>query len=189
MSTPALERSSELLDTSRSRLVLIDLQVKLLPVIPDRERVIAKCRMLAEAATLLTVPIAITEQYPKGLGSTVPELAEFAQEFPAKTMFSGADCLGWSSPGPDDRFQVVLAGIETHVCVLQTALDLLARGFAVSIVADAVAARGELDHQIALRRLECCGATITTAEGVLFEWCATADRPEFKTLSQLVKGP
>lgn len=166
----------------------MDLQDRLLPIIPDQERLISRCQMLAEAAQLLTVPLAITEQYPKGLGATVPEMARYAQVFPAKTRFSGAECLGWGHPGPEDRHQIVLAGIETHVCIQQTAFDLMALGFAVSVVADAVASRHEFDHQIALRRMECAGASITTTEAVLFEWCETASRPEFKAISRLVTG-
>lgn len=98
--------------------------------------------------------------------------------------------MGWpvAAEVTDDRYQIVVAGMETHVCVLQTVLDLLASGFQTFVVADAVAGRRELDHQVALDRMVNSGAILTTAEAVLFEWCETAEAPEFKQLSALVKS-
>lgn len=181
-------RSAELLQRDRSRLLLVDLQERLVTVISDREALIARCRLLAQGAQALSVPIDITEQYPKGLGNTVPEIAEFAMSRPAKTRFSSAECLDWGPSKPDQAFQVVVAGIEAHVCILQTVLDLLALGYQVHIAVDAVSGRLELDKQIALRRMELSGAVLTTVEAVLFEWCETASAPEFKSISRLVTG-
>ncbi|MEX2285603.1 MAG: hydrolase [Planctomycetaceae bacterium] len=184
-----LFRSPELLSRGDSRLLIVDMQEKLLPFIPVDENVIRNCRRLIEGARLLGVPIFATEQYPKGLGATTPELAKFFESIPTKQRFSGAQALGWGIAGsrPDDRFKIVVAGIEAHVCVQQTALDLIAQGFRVFIPADAVASRGKLDWKIALDRLSASGATLTTTESVLFEWCETSAAPEFKQISKLIK--
>lgn len=191
MSRMAYERSHELIGRGESRLLLIDVQEKLMPTIPVRESLIKNCRKLIEAAKLFGVPVSATEQYAKGLGPTVPELRNLldAAAIPDKVCFSAAECLGWGTAAehPDGRFQIVVAGIEAHVCVLQTALDLLAHGFQVFIPADAIASRAKLDWKIALRRLAASGAILTTTESVMFEWCAAAGSPEFKQLSQLVK--
>ena len=188
MNTSPPTRSAELLRRDRSRLLLVDLQERLVPVIPDREALIARCRLLAQGAQILSVPIHITEQYPKGLGTTIPEIVEFAADRPAKTRFSCTECLGWLPPGPEDPFQIVVAGIEAHVCILQTVLDLLALGYQVHVADDAVSDRIELDQQIALRRMELSGAVLTTVEAVLFEWCEVAGTTEFKAISKLVTG-
>jgi nicotinamidase-related amidase len=185
-------RSPELLHRASSRLLIVDVQEKLVATLPEaaRDRLLGSCRFLAEGAKLLGVPVSITEQYPQGLGPTVETLREFSPDRPAKKRFSCVDCLGWPSAAEaaDDRFQVVVAGMETHVCVLQTVLDLLAVGYQVYVVADAVASRREIDQQIALDRLTGSGAVLTTAEGVLFEWAETAEAAEFKQLSNLVKA-
>ena len=185
-------RSPELLHRASSRLLIVDVQEKLVVALSDvsRKQLIANCRFLAEGATLFGVPVVATEQYPKGLGSTVASLAELIAERPAKTQFSALECTGWgtAAASSDDRFQVVVAGMESHVCVLQTVLDLLAAGYQTFVVADAIAGRRDLDHQFALERMANSGATLTTAEAVLFEWCESAAAPEFKQLSALVKG-
>lgn len=185
-------RSPELLHRASSRLLVVDVQEKLVVALNDasRERLIANCRFLVEGATLFGVPVVATEQYPKGLGSTVASLADLIAERPAKTQFSALECTGWgtAAASSDDRFQVVVAGMESHVCVLQTVLDLLAAGYQTFVVVDAIAGRRDLDHQVALERMANSGATLTTAEAVLFEWCESASAPEFKQLSALVKG-
>ncbi len=187
-SSPSSTRSAELLSRSRSRLLLIDLQERLLPAIPDRESLVARCRLLAQGARILCIPTHMTEQYPQGLGTTIPEIAEFSANRPSKTRFSCTESLGWLPPSPDEPFQIVVAGIEAHVCVLQTVLDLLALGYQVHVAVDAVSSRGEIDRQVALRRMELSGAVLTTAETVLFEWCEVAGTPEFKSISKLVTG-
>ncbi len=185
-------RSPELLHRQSSRLLVVDVQEKLVAALSDssRERLIANCRFLVEGATLFGVPVVATEQYPKGLGPTAASLAELIAERPAKTQFSALECTGWgtAAASSEDRFQVVVAGMESHVCVLQTVLDLLAAGYQTFVVVDAIAGRRDLDHQIALERMANSGATLTTAEAVLFEWCESASAPEFKQLSALVKG-
>ena len=193
MSSPSEAlRSPELLHRASSRLLIVDVQEKLAAALSEstRTRLVSNCRFLIEGAKLFGVPVAATEQYPQGLGPTVAALAELISERPAKKRFSAVECLGWptAATATDDRFQVVVAGMETHVCVMQTVLDLLAAGYQTTVVADAVGARGDLDHQTALERMANCGATISTAEAVLFEWCESAAAPEFKQLSALVKA-
>ncbi len=193
MSSPSEAlRSPELLHRASSRLLIVDVQEKLAAALSDstRGRLVSNCRFLIEGAQLLGVPVTATEQYPQGLGSTVAALAELISERPAKKRFSAVECLGWPTAAAalDDRFQIVVAGMETHVCVLQTVLDLLAAGYQTTVVADAVGSRGDLDHQTALERMANSGATISTAEAVLFEWCESSAAPEFKQLSALVKA-
>jgi nicotinamidase-related amidase len=186
---PRFQRSPELLSRGDSRLLIVDMQAKLLPFIPVSQTVIRNCRRLIQGAQILRLPFDATEQYPKGLGPTVPELAEFFDTVPDKQRFSCAEALSWvaNRSDADDRFKVVVAGIEAHVCVLQTVLDLIAHGFRVFVPADAVGSRAKLDWKIALDRMSSAGATITTAESVLFEWCETSAAPEFRQISDLIK--
>lgn len=184
---PQYVRSRELLARDDSRVLLVDVQEKFIPTLPDVDRLIRNCRKVLRGAQILGVPISATEQYPQGLGVTVPALAEFAPTRPSKKLFSCAECLDWVTEEKGDRVKVVVIGIETHVCIQQTSLDLLAAGFSVYIPADAVASRDPFDRDIALQRLRDSGATITTTESVLFEWCETAAAPEFKQISELVK--
>jgi hypothetical protein len=145
--------------------------------------------MLLQGAKILGVPAFVTEQYPKGLGKTVPQLAELLDPAAEKLLFSCAEVLDWglATIQTDNRFQIVVAGIEAHVCVLQTVLDLLGSGFQVYVAADAVSSRDEFDRKIAFDRMSAGGATIVTTESVLFEWCERSGTPEFKQISQLIK--
>lgn len=170
-------------------MLIVDVQEKLIPLIPVADQLITNCRKLIDAAKALEIPAAGTEQYPRGLGKTVPALAEPLGDMPEKVRFSCAEVLGWKGPRnePDSVDQIIVAGIEAHVCVLQTVLDLLAVGYRVYVPADAVASRKKLDWKIALDRMSLHGAVVTTTESVLFECCETAGTPEFKTISGLVK--
>jgi nicotinamidase-related amidase len=169
-------------------LLVIDVQEKLLPLIPDAKAVVRNAAFLVDAAKLLGMPVQATEQYPRGLGATTPELAARLPERPEKTAFS---CC--AIPAVVEAFhraacpKVVLAGLETHVCVLNTALDLLALDFRVYLPIDAVGARYRVDHETALRRLEQAGAVLTTSEGCVFEWVGGAGHPRFKDVSRLVQ--
>jgi nicotinamidase-related amidase len=169
-------------------LLVIDVQEKLMPLIPCAGEVIRNIAFLIDAARVLEMPVQATEQYPKGLGATVRELAQRLPERPNKVAFS---CC--AIPSIVDNFRraarpkLLLAGIETHVCVQQTALDLLALNFRVYIPADGVASRFEIDHESALRRLENAGAIITTCESSVFEWIGAAGSPQFKEISRLVQ--
>lgn len=177
------------MSTSDTALLVIDVQEKLLPAIPDATNLVRNLGFLIEGARLLDLPLLATEQYPRGLGPTIPELAQrLPPTRPEKTGFS---CC--SVPSVVDflheqvRVKVVVGGMETHVCVLQTVLDLLALDFRVYIPVDAVSARFRLDHEVALRRMEQAGAILTTAETCLFEWVKDASHPQFKTVSRMVQ--
>jgi nicotinamidase-related amidase len=170
-------------------LVVVDMQVKLLPAIHERERVVRECRRLVEAAKLLAVPILWAEQNPRGLGATDPALAAVLPGSPlAKTTFS---CLGdaefrrrLSDLG---RQQAILCGIEAHVCVAQTALDLLAQGYVVHVAADAVSSRTPENRQAGLDRVRSAGGVITSVEMCLFEMLGSAESPSFRDVLALVK--
>ncbi|HWE35378.1 MAG TPA: hydrolase [Isosphaeraceae bacterium] len=170
-------------------LLVVDMQEKLLAAIDRRELVVANTLRLVRAADALGMPAWATEQYPKGLGPTTAPLAERFPDRPDKTKFH---CCAIPQVleqlhGRSIR-HVTLAGIEAHVCVAQTALELLRLGFGVEVPADAVASRGAIDWEFALRRLERAGAIVTTTEAVLFEWIEGSDHPQFKAISALVKG-
>jgi nicotinamidase-related amidase len=183
-------RHATLLDRRQTALLVIDIQDRVHAVMRYREAVEANALKLIRGCQLLQAPIFLTEQYPKGLGHTISSIRQALQTaLPLqKTTFSccGSEELMQALQAKGIK-QVVLAGIETHVCVLQTALDLLARNFQVHVVRDAVSSRRELDHQTALQRLAQAGAIVTTAEAVLFELMARADIAEFKDVSKLIK--
>jgi nicotinamidase-related amidase len=181
--TPGRLRAAE------SALLVIDVQERLLVAIPQAPRLLLNLTFLLDAARLLDVPVLATEQYPKGLGPTVPAVAErLPAERPAKVAFSCAAVPEVVSGLHDrGRSAVLLAGMESHVCVLQTGLDLLERGLQVFVATDAVAGRFALDHDLALRRLERAGAVPTTVETAAFEWLGTAAAPQFKAVSALVQ--
>jgi nicotinamidase-related amidase len=171
-----------------SLLAVIDVQERLLAAMPDGEQVVSRCLRLASAAALLGAERVLTEQYPKGLGPTPPPLAAALPPPAEKLAFSCRGCGGFDAALRPGITAVVLAGLETHVCIAQTAFDLLAEGQAVFIAVDAVAARHRIDHEIALRRLEGAGAVLTTSEAVLFEWCRSAEHPQFQAVRKLVLG-
>jgi nicotinamidase-related amidase len=175
------------LTAADSALLVIDVQEKLLPAIRGVPRLLLNLSFLIDAAQVIGVPVLATEQYPKGLGPTHHAIAEkLVANRPAKVVFS---CGGVPEviAGLAGTPSVLLAGIEAHVCVLQTALDLLSRGFRVFVAADAVASRDDGDRDVALRRLEQAGAVLTTAETAAFEWLDTAAAPAFKAVSALVQ--
>jgi nicotinamidase-related amidase len=169
-------------------LLVIDVQEKLVPKIFDSAALVRNIAFLLDAARLLNMPIQCTEQYPRGLGMTVPELAGKLPERLDKVAFSS--CAVPSIVPTfhrEARPKIVLCGLETHVCVLHTALDLLALNFRVYIAVDAVGSRSRIDHDIALRRVEQAGAVLTTSEMCVFEWLGSAGHPQFKAASQLVQ--
>jgi nicotinamidase-related amidase len=167
-------------------LLLIDLQERLMPVIADHETIVARAVRLAEAATLLDVPVLATEQHPKGLGPTVSALAGYPQSVMAKTAFSAAGDPGFAELLPAGTGQIVVAGVEAHVCVLQTVLDLLAAGRRVAWAADATGSRDPADRTAAIERARQHGAEIVTSEMVLFEWLRDAKHPSFKQVHSLL---
>jgi nicotinamidase-related amidase len=169
-------------------LLVVDIQEKLLPAIAQSDRVVWNARRLVDGAKLLGLPVAATEQYPQGLGPTVAELAERLPQPPSKLMFSCRGCpeifADWRARGVH---KVLVCGIESHVCVQQTVLDLLANGWRVYVAEDAIGSRHAVDHETALRRMDSAGATLTTVEAALFEWCEAAGTPQFKEISRLVR--
>lgn len=174
------------LTPASSLLAVIDVQERLLAAMPEADRVVARCTRLAEAARILGVPAVLTEQYPRGLGPTPATLAAVLPPAAAKMSFSCRGCDCFDAAVAPEISAVLLAGLETHVCVAQTALDLLADGIGVFVAVDAVASRHALDHEVALRRLEGAGAVLTTSEAVLFEWCRSAEHPAFQAIRRLV---
>ncbi len=182
-------RSPDRLDPSRSALLVIDLQEKLAPLIRSADNVTRQILRLIDAADRLQIPRAATVQYPQGLGPLVKPLSDAFERPEEKQDFSAAVCRdsldSWSATGRD---QIIVTGIETHICVLQTVLDLIAEGQRPYVVAEAVAARHGRDHETAMDRMRDAGATITTVEAVLFEWLGTSAHGEFKAISKMVKG-
>jgi len=168
-------------------LLLIDLQQRLVPAIDDHEAVVARAVRLAEAAQLLDVPIRATEQNPARLGSTVAPLAAYPQATLAKTTFSAAADPGFPALLPAGAGQVIVAGCEAHVCVLQTVLGLLGSGRQVIVAADAVGSRDPADRSAALDRARQHGAEIVTSEMVLFEWLYDSRHPKFREVQKLLK--
>jgi nicotinamidase-related amidase len=169
-------------------LLVIDVQEKLLPKIAGVDRLVHNLSFLLEAARVVGIPVLATEQYPKGLGGTLPSLMPVLPQRWEKTDFS---CCAvpelLTALGRDARIKVLLAGIETHVCVLQTALDLLARDFHVFLAVDTLGSRYSVDHETAIRRLEREGAILTTCETAVFEWLGGSRAAHFKEISQLVQ--
>ncbi|MFO0852155.1 MAG: hydrolase [Gemmataceae bacterium] len=176
------------LTATNSTLVVIDVQDKLLAKMPTATALVRDVCFLLDAAGLTGLPVVGTEQYPKGLGPTTTEVA---RRLPApalpKTAFSCCGAAGFLADlRAAGRPNVVLAGMEAHVCVAQTALDLLDAGFTVFLPVDAVASRFAIDHDTAVRRLEQAGAVPTTAEAVVFEWVGDSAHPSFQAVSRLV---
>lgn len=182
-------RSHEIVRDGSCEVVVLDLQEKLLPGIFGRDSLLSTMEMLLQAARICGVPMRATEQAPEKLGGTAEPLRSLLPTPLSKVRFSAGEVLDMppASTAAEDRFQIVLCGIETHICVLQTALDLLALGYQVFVPYDATASRDSRDHDWGLRRLENCGAMIVSAESILFEWTATAVDPRFREISGLVK--
>lgn len=181
-------RSPELMSADNTALLVIDVQERLIPHIADHKRIVWNIRRLIDAATILGVRVVGTEQYPKGLGPTVPVLAERLGTLPEKLMFSCRECWNLFNELKNQGIRnLLVTGIETHVCVQQTVLDFLGQGWHVYVAADAVGSRHRIDYEIALRRMEVSGAVLTTTEAALFEWCVRAGTDQFKKISRLVQ--
>ena len=174
------------LDRERARLVVVDVQEAFRPAVRDFDHVVANTRRLVEGARILGVPVTVTEQYPKGLGRTVPELAERLDgiEPIEKVCFSAVRADGFD---PEGRDQALVCGIESHVCVSQTAHDLLDQGLEVHVARDAVTSRTEENREVGLHKMETAGAVVTSVETALFELVGAAGSDEFKQVQRLVK--
>lgn len=174
-----------LISATNARLVVIDIQGRLMAAIHDSERVIANARRLAEAARMLERPILMTEQNPEKLGGTVAELAE-AGPVVAKISFdSCAEPAFLEALGGDD--DLVVCGCEAHVCVAQTVLTLLEHRRRVFVVQDAIGSRAPESKDVAIRRMERHGAELVTTEMVVFEWLRSASHPQFRDASKLIR--
>ncbi|MBH0619677.1 isochorismatase family protein, partial [Salmonella enterica] len=160
------------IEAAASVLLMVDLQARLMPAIADGEAVLREAKRLLGAAALCGVPALFTEQNPGRLGATVPELAPGSPSLP-KMCFDAARDPGFAAALPD-RPTVLIAGVEAHVCVLQTALSLVDRGRRVAVVEDAVGSRAPASKAAALRRMERHGVEIVTAEMAVFEWLGSA---------------
>ncbi len=176
---PAIKRES-------SALLIIDFQAKLMPAIEDGRAVTANARRLIDAAELLQAPILLTEQNAGGLGGTTPELRSDAGRIFHKMTFDACRMPGFLEALPE-RSDIVVAGCETHVCVLQTVLGLLRAGRRVYAVRDAMGSRRAESKETAIRRMERNGAEIVTTEMVLFEWLETAEDPRLRRVIDLVR--
>ena len=190
---------SELLHIERSVLLVIDLQGKLMEMIHRPALVIESTRRLLRFADLYRVPVLLTEQYPKGLGPTHPEVRAVYDELQTekrcldKTAFGCCGDQGFNAtldevrPVPSARRQVVVAGIEAHVCVMQTVIELLRAGNQVHVCWEAVSGRGEEYRRHALERMQQAGAVLTNHESVGFEWARDTSHPSFRAMSSILK--
>jgi nicotinamidase-related amidase len=177
---------SHKLQPDRTTLVVVDLQEGFRKAIPDFERVAKAAATLVQGASIMGVPVVATEQYPKGLGETAPEVADHLPdgvEPLEKVCFSAADAENFDLGGRD---QALVCGIETHVCVNQTVLDLLEGGAEVHVALDAVGSRTDENKQVGLQKMERAGAIVTSVEAALFELLGRAGTDEFKRVQALI---
>ena len=174
------------LDRERTALVVVDVQEGFRPVIDGFDDLARQTAILVQGAHVLGLPVVVTEQYPKGLGPTIPEVAEHlnGSEPLSKTIFSAPCAEGFDLQGRD---QALVCGIEAHICVMQSALDLVERGVEVEVAADAVSSRTRANRDVGLERMRESGAGITSVETALFELLGGAGSDEFKAIQRLVK--
>jgi nicotinamidase-related amidase len=185
-----MSRNPVLLDRKRTGLLVVDIQEKILAVMAHPDRVVKNSVKLIKGFKTLGCPIFITEQYPKGMGKTAKPIKDALGDvkIPDKLTFSCCGVEGLTRSILSKRIdQIVLCGIESHVCVWQTAMDLLYKDFNVSVVSDALSSRKDEDHEAALGRMGLHGIEVTTTETVLFELLKEAGTDEFKVISKLVK--
>ncbi len=179
-----------MLAIENSVLVIIDVQGKLSQLMYEKEKLFANLVRMVKASQLLEIPILWNEQYPEGLGATVPELAELlTNQKPMAKMSFG--CCGNASFVTElrklNRRQVLLVGIETHVCVYQSAVELMQMGYEVNLISDAVSSRTPENKRIGMKLIKADGGRITSTETALFELMRTASHPRFRDISRLVK--
>jgi nicotinamidase-related amidase len=192
-SADAIEMARRALEPEQCALIVVDIQEKLLPPIWEKERLVRNAQLLIRLAGILKIPALVTTQYMKGLGNTVPEVGSLLPETPSidKLMFS---CFGSDAfcsllkrlPGP--RTTVLLCGMETHICVMQTALGALREGYLVHVASDAVSSRTELNWRIGLERMRAAGAILSSTEMMIYELLRSSGAPAFKELLPYLKG-
>lgn len=185
-----MKRNPLILKKETTALLIIDLQERILPVISNIDAVLENTTKLIKGFKILQLPIYFTEQYPKGLGPTSQKILNELNGY------SAIHKMSFSCSGAIDLFdelhykklsQVAVCGVESHVCVQQTVLDLIENNFQVDVAADAVSSRRETDYNLALERMRTSGAEVTTTESILFELLEVCGTPEFKEISKIVK--
>jgi nicotinamidase-related amidase len=181
------------LEVEQCALIVVDMQKKLLPPIWEKERLVRNVQLLIRLAGILKIPSIVTTQYAKGLGETVPDVADLLPNTPSidKLMFScfGSDAFCSTLKRlPGQRTTVLLCGMETHICVIQTALGALREGYLVHVASDAVSSRTELNWRIGLDRMRAAGAILSSAEMMLYELLRSSGAPAFKELLPYLKG-
>lgn len=188
-----MSKNSNLLTSETSLLLVVDIQTKLVNAMPKdaAEDMLRNSSHLVKASNLLNIPVLLSEQYPKGLGSTVEELTTVMNDKPIsfeKTDFSCCSADNFNEVlQKKTRLQVIIAGLETHVCILQTALDLVQQGYQVHVIEDAVCSRKSEHKYYALQRMQQQGITISNTESVLFEWLKSSRHEHFTMISQLLR--
>ena len=191
MSTMITDRTYRIV-RENTQAMIIDVQERLTPYIYDHENIVKKTVTIIKGLQALGIPIMLNEQYKKGLGDSLPELREVLEGDNAKSFekvtFSACDNNDtWHHLAQQNRSTVLLIGVEAHVCVLQTALDLLDNGMQPVIIGDAVGSRFPYDKKQAIRRIRRAGGIISTVETILFELCRSSEDPAFKTILNLIK--
>jgi nicotinamidase-related amidase len=181
------------LDADQCALIVVDMQERLLPPIWEKERLVRNVQLLIRLAGILKLPALVTTQYAKGLGNTVPDIANLLPNTPAidKQMFScfGSDAFcSMLKRLPGQRTTVLLCGMEAHICVMQTALGALREGYLVHVAADAVSSRTQLNWQIGLDRVRSAGAIVSSTEMMIYELLRSSGAPAFKELLPYLKG-
>jgi nicotinamidase-related amidase len=181
------------LDAEQCALIVVDMQEKLLPPIWEKERLVQNVQLLIRAAGILKIPVLVTTQYARGLGSTVPEITSLLPDAPPidKLMFScfGSDAFcSQLKRLPGNRNTVLLCGMESHICVMQTALGGLREGYLVHVASDAVSSRTELNWRIGLDRMRGGGAILSSSEMMIYELLRSSGAPAFRELLPFLKG-
>ena len=192
MSTTLTTDKTYRIQRENCQAMIIDVQEKLSPHIYRYNDILKKTLILIQGLQVLDIPILLNEQYPEGLGRTVPEIMAVLDATKSKTIekvtFSACDNdESWNYLAQQNRISVLVFGVEAHVCVMQTVLDLLDNGMQPVVIADAIGSRSAYDRRQAIRRMRRAGAVITTTEAILFELCRSSKDPVFKAISQLVK--
>ncbi len=187
------EMARRALEPEQCALIVVDIQEKLLPPIWEKDRLIRNAQLLIRLAGILKIPALVTTQYNKGLGNTVPEVASLLANTPTvdKMMFScfGSDVFcSLLKRLPGQRTTVLLCGMETHICVMQTALGALREGYLVHVASDAVSSRTELNWRIGLERMRAAGAILSSTEMMIYELLRSSGAPAFKELLPYLKG-
>lgn len=176
-----------LLEKKRSLVLLVDLQLKLMPAIDNHIRVLDHTLRLAKLANLMDVPVVATEHCPDKIGALEPDIEASADYTVQKTTFDACRTESLFAAWPQGHEQVIIAGVEAHICVFQTAVSLADRGYKVTVAVDAVGSRRTMDRDIAIAAMARHGIRIATVEQVVFEWLEDAENPKFRDALQLIK--